>query len=78
MDGTVSGTFGSIFSRLDQWSTWGKLALGGLAFAFLRLNWWLLGIAFSKHHPDNERQRSVIALFVIWAIVIGVAVVADS
>lgn len=45
MAGTVSGSIGELFSKLDQWSTWGKvIAVGGI-MAFARLNWWLLTIA---------------------------------
>jgi hypothetical protein len=33
MDGTVSGTFGEIFGRLDQWSFWGRALLIGLVLA---------------------------------------------
>lgn len=72
-DETVSSSVGALFAKLDQWSTWGKIA-GFLAVAgFVRLNLWLFGLVFSPHADRETKGRASLALFCMWIVVLAVS-----
>jgi hypothetical protein len=52
--------------------------MAGLALAFLKLNWWLLGMVFDKRQPSTVRQKSSAAVFAIWALTFIVIALASQ